>query len=248
MNGRNGDFIFKSIDERYYYENPKHLDLDELYKHACSELTLQQNKRDQIIHIYILLFSLIIPLLFSLQNITLVQKGLILLLTTIIGIILSAIVVRYRIYKEAYWITCITIGQLKNIKEELISKELVQAVFYQSMSKKWSKNVHHMSNGKKYFRYWDIFYNNIFSAESLYYVMISLLTSILSGLSIFLILFSYQKLSITISVTVFAALFLFLLYIYFSNLKRVYQVLVDNKNSSFNFTFSKAWFLHFYRV
>lgn len=248
MNGENGDFNLKYVDDSCYSDNPVHPDWDELYKHACSEMTLQQSKRDQIIHIYILLFSVIVPLLFSLDSVTMLQKGLILLATTIIGIILSVIVVRYRIYKEAYWITCITIGQLKNLKDSAITKEVVQAVYYQSMNKKWSKNVRINAAGKKCFRYWDIFVNNVFSAESLYYIMISLLTSIVAGLSIYLIFSQYKLFSVIVSLIVFVVLFALLLNMYFSNLRRVYQVLVDNKNDSFNFTFSKAWFLHFYRV
>ena len=248
MNGGNGDFILKSIDESCYCNNPTHYNWDELYKHACTEMTLQQSKRDQIIHIYIVLFSAIVPLLFSLDSITMLQRGLILVATTIIGVILSIIVVRYRVYKEAYWITCITIGQLKNLKESAITKEIIQAVYYQSMSKKWSKNVYQKPNGDKSFRYWDIFFNNIFSAESLYYIMISLLTSIVSALSTYFIFYSFKPFSIITSILVFLVFFVMLLYIYFSNLRRVYQVLVDDKNDSFNFTFSKAWFLHFYRV
>jgi hypothetical protein len=38
-----------------------------------------------------------------------------------------------------------------------------------------------------------------------------------------------------------------LLHLYFRNLEKVYQVLVDEQSESFNFAFGKAWFLHFYR-
>lgn len=247
MSGKNGDFNFKKIDEDNYCVNPKWIDLAELYKHACNELTLQQTKRDQVIYIYILLFSFLIPLLFSLNDITMQQKGLILSATTVIGVILSVIVVRYRIYKEAYWITCLTITQLRNLKEEAVTKENIHALFYHCMCKKWAKNIRTKKNGKKTFRYWHIFWSNLFSAESLHYVIISLLTSSVGGLSLFLITWNTPWLSTLLCISVSIVIFALLLHFYYRNLRRVYLVLVDDSNSSFNFTFSKAWFLHFYK-
>lgn len=249
MNGKSGEFSHRTVDEACFCDKPKRIDLAELYKHAYAELTLQQTKRDQIIHIYMLLFSLLVPLLFSLNNITTVQKGFILLGTTLIGVLLSIIVVRYRVYKEAYWITCTTIVQLGNLKEEAMTKENIQAIFYHCMNKKWAKYVRTGKDGRKAFRRWELFRANLFSAESLYYIIISLLTSLVGGLSAFLILTRWAPLlSIAAGAGVCLLLFVLLLLFHFRNLQRVCRVLVDGRKESFNFTFSKAWFLHFYRI
>ncbi|MBQ1990439.1 MAG: hypothetical protein II231_04845 [Rikenellaceae bacterium] len=247
MSGKHGNFQFGTIQEDSYCNPPKLPDFTKLHEQACSELALQQTKRDQIIHLYTLLFSFLVPLLISLKDITIEQKGWILLATTFIGILLALIVVRYRVYKEAYWLTCIAIVQLNNLKAEVVNKENIQAVYYHCMKKKWGKNVYTKPNGDKKFCHWRIFVNNIFSAESIYYIIIILLTAVSSGLSLYMILCHVASYAIIFSLFITILLFVLLLYFYFRNLERIYRALVDDSSSSFNFAFSKAWFLHFYK-
>lgn len=53
-------------------------------------------------------------------------------------------------------------------------------------------------------------------------------------------------LKILIILAVFLVLLIYLISNYFKHLKSVYKVAIDGLDSSFNSTFSKAWFLHFY--
>ena len=251
MNGTNGDFTYTKINPNDYCDNPKWIDLADLYKHACDELTLQQTKRDQVIYGFVFLFSFITPILFSLDKMTIPQTGFMLLAICVIGLILSVIIIRYRIYKEAYWITCLTITQLRNLKDEAITKQNIQTMYYLCMKKKWGKYVYTNKYNKTAFRYRDIFWSNLFSAESLHYVLIAFLTSIAAGFGLYLIACNYIGLShlifSTICVAIGILVFALQLLYYYYNLILIYRVLIDNNHSSFNFTFSKAWFLHFYK-
>lgn len=247
MTGENGKLRFSDPTADIYSHEPACPNLEKLYEQACAELTLQQTKRDHIIHIYTLIFSFIVPLLSSLEQLSADMKGCIVLALTIVGLILAIIVVRYRVYKEVYWLTCISITQLKNLKKEALTKDNIQSVFYHCMVKKWSKNIVSLDDKHKAFDHWRIFKGNIFSAETLYYIIISLLTSILFCVAIYLIV---KPLTITYIILIgvaFLLMFGLLLHIYFRNLENVYKALVDGQSNSFNFAFGKAWFLHFYR-
>ncbi|MBR2451695.1 MAG: hypothetical protein IKB37_00760 [Rikenellaceae bacterium] len=247
MSGKTGNFRIYTIQESNYCKPPKLPDLTKMYEQACSELALQQTKRDQIIHLFTLLISFLLPLLISLKNISIEHKGWILLAASFIGILLSIIVVRYRVYKEAYWLACIAITQLNNLKDTAINKESIQAIYYHCMHKKWRHNIYTQPNGARKFRHWHIFTSNIFSAESIYYIIIALLTSISCGLSIYMILHFTPLYAMIFSIITTNTLLILLIIFYFRNIEKIYRVLVDNNSSSFNFAFSKAWFLHFYR-
>lgn len=224
-----------------YIANETKLDFSDLYDQAHSELTLQQTKRDHIITLYLSIFSLLIPLAFSVEGLSLLNKGLIFIAVGLIGIILSIIVIRYRIYKEVYWLCCQTITCMMNIKNEKLNKDTVQALFYNCLSKK-GRNFYIKGKWSSY-RY---FKKNMFSSETLHYIIIVLLTSALIGLGVFLMLPFQMWISIGISVAVGAVIMLILTASYFRNCIAVYAVLKDGRDSSFNRTFSKAWFLHIY--
>ncbi len=87
---------------------------------------------------------------------------------------------------------------------------------------------------------------NLFSSESIYFFIHSFITALIFSMSIGLIC----PLSIWPSVVIGAASGTVLLVIlaakYFSECIRVYQVIIGGLDKSFNQTFSKAWFLHFY--
>lgn len=251
MNGTNGDFTYTNIEPNDYCDNPQWIDFADLYKQACSELTLQQTKRDQVIYGFVFLFSFITPILFSLEKMTISQRGLMLLAIFVIGLILSVIIIRYRIYKEAYWITCLTITQLRNLKDEAITKRNIQAMFFLCMKKKWGKYVYTNQHKQLSFHYGKIFWGNLFSAESLHYVLIAFLTSIAAGFGLYLVACDHfaesHLLFSIICVAVGILIFALQLLYYYHNLILIYRVLIDYNHCSFNFTFSKAWFLHFYR-
>lgn len=228
-------FTEKDIDHKSKF------DFANLYKQSHSELTLQQTKRDQIITLYLSIFSLLIPIAFSVEGLSNLNKGLIFIAVGIIGVIFSVITIRYRIYKEVYWLCCETITCMMSIKNDKLNKEAVQSLFYRSLAKKGNNFCKH---GK-----WDsylYFKKNLFSSETLHYFIIVMLTSVLFGLGIFLTLPFELWVVLVVSVAISVVLIIMLMTSYFHNCTAIYAVLKDGLDKSFNRTFSKAWFLHIY--
>lgn len=220
---------------------------EDLYEHAHSELSLQQTKRDQIISLYITLCTLVLPFTLSQSDISFPVKGILFLVLSLIGFLMASIITRYRIYKEVYWICCQCISRLQNFDSNGINKEIVQAVFYQILKKKSDSFVKIKPNGK--INKVLFFKQNIFSAETIYFIIHSMLTSIIGGLGVglaFINVFSNHLYSVLVGTALGLLVFIFMIRNYFNNLMKVYQVIVDDEDSSFNWAFSKAWFLHFY--
>lgn len=224
------------------------VDLNALYEHGHSELSLQQSKRDQIITLYIALFSLIIPFAFSVEKMSYLGKGMIFLSIGIIGVLFSLIIIRYRIYKEAYWLGCQTLTLLMGYDKSVLCKEVVQEKYKECFMKK-GKTYIKQKNGEKRFNYRKFIKNNLFSAETLHYVILSFITSIISGLAIG-ISFYYFKAVTLVSVLIGTGygiiLFILLLRSYFKQLILAYKFVVCENDNSFNMLFGKTWFLHFY--
>ena len=87
---------------------------------------------------------------------------------------------------------------------------------------------------------------SLFSAESIYYFIHVFITCLIFGLSIGLILPFGLWLNIALAAVSGLVLACPLLCEYFSECIKVYQVLIDGKDESFNATYKKAWFLHFF--
>ena len=244
------DKIFqpKTLSQSYIKEFHS-IDLIKLHEQAHSELTLQQAKRDHIITLYISLFSLIVPLALSLAGLSHLEKGLIFFTIGFIGIILSFIVIRYRIYKEVYWICCETITCMMGIKEEALNKETVQTLFYNSLKKKGNNFCKKINDNELKWSFWLYFKKNLFSSETLHFIVIALITCILLSLGIFLAIYDiaiFTWLKILLSTTAGLIILLILIFAYFINCQNIFSVLINKKDSSFNKAFSKAWFLHCY--
>jgi len=225
------------------------VDLSKLYERTHSELTLQQTKRDQIITLFFSIFSLLVPLALSIGSLTYVAKGAVFLIIGVIGIIFSVIVIRYRIYKEVYWICCETITCMMNVKESALNKATVQTLFYKSLKKKGNNFCKETPDGEHKWSFALYCRKNLFSSETLHYTVVILLTAILLTLSVFL--FGYGLpvelwLVILLCSITGVVSFSLLLLGYFINCQSVYSVLIDGKDSSFNKAFGKAWFLHGY--
>lgn len=239
-------FKITVLNDEAFNDNPN-IDLSKLYEMSCKEMALQQSKRDTIINVYMLIFSFMVPFVFSLENIEILEKGLIFSVLGFLGIIFSTIAVRYRVYKEAYWITCATITQMGNLKSTMYTKEIVQSLYYKCMYKKWCKYIKVNKKSISSFNKWKIFTKNIFSAETLYYLVISLITVITLSIGIYTTLSVWVSNPLLISLIIVVCVFIWLIWMYYYNLTKIYSVLIDKKESSFNFAFSKAWFLHFYK-
>lgn len=238
-------FLNKEVGEGKLKEKVEY-DLGALYENAHSELSLQQSKRDQIITLYLAIFSFLIPFALSLSSLEWHYRGLIFVAAGIIGMLFALIIIRYRIYKEVYWLCCQSLTVLMNFKQEELDKKTVQAVFYQSLKKKGQGYIITDATGKKRFNKILFFKKNLFSSETIHFMIQAIITAIVLGLGVSLIIPLDLWISLTIGFLVGGAVFGLLLLSYFSKCRAVYAVLADDKDSSFNSSFSKAWFLHFY--
>lgn len=220
------------------------IELKDLYKHAHEELSLQQSKRDQIISLYITICSLLLPISFSIEKLANI-RGYLFVAIGLIGFLLSGIINRYRVYKEVYWLACISISRLFDYKPEEITKDLVQSIFYDSMVKKGGK-VTKCIDGNKFHSlkfYWSLHD----SAETLYYVLETVVASAFIGVGLYLILSPIDVvLALAISIPVFILFFINFYIEYGKKVLSVYKVLLDGSDKSFNKTFSKAWFMYIY--
>ena len=226
------------------------VDLTALYDKAVAELGLQQTKRDQIITVYIALFAFLTPAVLESENMSIRTQGFLFLAAAIIGLLFALIIVRYRIYKEVYWLCCQSIGVFFGIKEKELNKELIQSVFYKVLEKKGRKYIITRESGKKKgelkFRNWFYVGKNFFSSETFYYLIHVLITSGVLGLSLGMIVNVELIYRVILGIGVGLVVCVVLLYWYFHQCINVYKVLVDHTDKSFNATFSNAWFLHFY--
>lgn len=240
----------EDIDEKNI-KKQKDYKLETLYEHAHSELSLQQNKRDQIITIYLALFSFIIPFALSLQSVGWGMKGLIFIAVGVIGVLFSHINVRYRVYKEAYWLTCQALTVLMNVEGKELTKKNIQRAFYHSLKKKGDGYcVDGIWSTKKFIK------KNIYSAETMHQAIQVFITSVISCLGVALIVRGLLKWSVLcatlIGAAVFVVTFVWLMTSYFKKFMEVYGVVqkqdADKKtrNGLFNAVFEKAWFLHVY--
>ena len=232
----------------YEEEQKKHLDidLDSLYSRAFSELGLQQTKRDQIITLYLAMFSFLIPFALSMEGMGLLVKGLIFLATAIVGFLFALIIIRYRIYKEIYWLCCQSLTVLQSVQTEKMNKEMIQKVYYHTLKKKGKSFLKTNADGETFFSNKLYVKKNLFSSESIYFFIHNFLTSLIAGLSAGLIFPCSTTLRIALAILAAILVFFILSAKYFHECIKVYSVLEDESDESFNRTFSKAWFLHFY--
>ncbi len=231
------------------------IDLEALYERCVEELGLQQTKRDQIITVFLGLVTFLVPLALNINQVSWAAKGWIFLAVTMVGALFSLVIARYRVYKEIYWLCCQSITVLHSMHMDRMDKPAVQAVFYGVLKKKGTsyciKEEVKYEGSDQYeerlrFSRWLYLKKNIFSAETMYFLIHSLITALLLGLSIALILPLSTALSVICAIVVGVLLLVGLLAFYFHECIKVYGVLIDEKDSSFNFAFKSAWFLHFF--
>lgn len=245
----------KTIDVNRKKKEKRTYNFDTLFKHSNDELALQQKKRDQLITVYLALCSFLIPFTLGEASIDMIVRGLIFVVIGVIGVLFSGTAIRYRLYKDAYWLCCETLSVLKNFEEEEIDKDLIQQVFYYCQVEKGSGYVEgdeaeRRVNKAKYVK------KNIISSETMHFSVIALMASAIFALGAFLFMGALIGATVGIIVGVIAFfLLLFLLhYWYFSECIAMFSVLEkrpgdeenDRRDKAFNSMFSKAWFLHVY--
>ncbi len=233
-------FAHCDTDGIMFRKNPE-FNINTMYQRVFEELTQQQTKRDQLITIYLAAFAFIVPALLSAEAIKWEYKGAIFIALGFIGFLFSLIIIRYRKYKEVYWVCCRTLNVMMTLDEENWTKENIQKVFYACMRKKVKKFV----NGNKFRTVYFIF-KNIFSGETLYLIINAIISSGVLGIGVGIVLSAAPNIKLIIGLIVGLITFLLSTVIYFITLKNVYKVCVDGLESSFNAAFGDAWFLHFF--
>lgn len=225
----------------------KEYNFERLYEHAHAELSLQQTKRDQIITLYLALCSFFIPFVLGEELITWELKGGLFAVVGIVGILFAFATIRYRVYKEIYWLCCQSITVLQNFKQEELDKLTVQKVFFYCLNKKGHGYLKGEDNHLKIDK--NMYTNkNMFSAESLHFMIIALMTAVIIGLGTAVMI---PKFGVIVGPIVGVLILLILIKKYFKECINVYKPLEtkvskEERNKRFNSVFSKAWFLHFY--
>ncbi len=210
----------------------KSYDFVKLYELSINELTLQQSKRDQIIIFYLTLVSFLTPFAYSIEMFNDVFRMVLFGGLSLIGFLLSIIIIRYKVYKEVYWACCQTITQLMNYENNSINKNLIQNIFYKVLMKKdpLRKNSTFKAVRKGFF-----------SAEILIFEIHEILNS-----AIFFWVLTLLCNHIIYPIIFSTVLFVGVNYLYFKMFFKVFKSTRTNYDEDFNFAFSKAWFLHFY--
>ena len=224
----------------------KDLRLEKSYEMCVSELGLQQSKRDQTIAFYIAIISFVIPAIVQ-MDINNYVKAAGFFTLFVLGSMLTKVVVRYRIYKEVYWITCRTITQLYNFHQHKITKDLVQHIFYKTMEKNKSSIIVVNKVNKEKINWWKTFRKMQNSAETILYEVMVLMSSLVLWIAIFLLIPS-NTYGIVVATTIIVINYIYYNVYYYKRLTSIYAVFINNSDESFNATYSKAWFLHsFYK-
>ena len=232
--------------EKDIHNDERDLRLEKSYELCVSELGLQQSKRDQTIAFYIAIISFVIPAIIQMDVNNYVKAAGFFTLY-VLGNMLTKVIVRYRIYKEVYWITCRTITQLYNFYEDKITKVLVQHIFYKSMEKNKSSVIVTEKKNKEKIRRWKTFLKIRNSAETILFEVMVLMSSLVLWISIFLLM-PAGVWGAVLATAVISVNYVYFNVFYYNRLVGVYGVFVDGSDEAFNATYSKAWFLHgFYK-
>ena len=234
-------FKYRNIDNKIFNQNPD-FDITAMYERTFDEMSLQQTKRDQLITIYLAAFAFILPSLLSAEKISWVIKGWVFIGLAIIGILFSLIIIRYRIYKESYWLCLRTLTVMMDVDQKYWTKANIQGIYYKCIKKKGKS--YNNKDGK--FSNFQFFRKNINSAETLYLIINAFITACVCGLGIGVLLevTDTQRLKYGI----LGGLFVFLLisFEYFKSLKKLYNICIEDFNDYFNESFKNVWFLHFF--
>lgn len=254
------EFKNKSID-RNLLKNCPVFDINAMYQRVFEELGLQQSKRDQLITIYLAAFAFVVPSLLSRENVNWIIAGSIFMILGIIGLLFALIIIRYRKYKEVYWISCRTLNVMMDLDNAQWTKENIQAIFYECLykkikdyivDKKPKKKSKKAIDGRsekqpeKAFKTFNYVMDNLFSSETLYLIIHLIIASCVFGFGLGMVLPLSLPWKITLGLISGLILFIYCAFMYFRALIKVFKVCVDGLNKSFNSTYRDAWFLHFF--
>ena len=253
-----------------FYTDADGINLDSMYGQCNAELSLQQSKRDQIIALYITVAGFLIPTVMNL-NLGAFSTAAAFLLMFFVGIMLCRVIVRYRVYKEVYWITSRTISELFRIPNSVITKDLVQKIYADNLRKDRASILvvypfaekcvaSYLVDGEKQTVDFDKAINKKASRKRMYNsaeTCLYMLMALMSAATLFLAVYSIASfyitlpygtlLSVLLSLAGGAVAFQYAMRIYIRSLSELFRYCFDKEEASFNAAYAKAWFLHGFR-
>lgn len=225
------------------FKKEKSFDIENTYNLCLNEMGSQQTKRDQLIAFYITILSFAIPAIVSInQNYYAIGGSFIVLY--LLGAMLSQVVMRYVVFKETHWISCRTISSLKNFENDKINNELVKHIFYKLLVKNCNTVLVIDPKANK-IKKLKTFRKILFSSDAIIYEFLVLIASTTLWIGLFNLIEVSNYNWIISSILTLINLFYWNTY-YYKNITRIYACIIDDTEISFNATFAKAWFLHFY--
>ena len=235
--------VTKDLEQLNSEDFKKTPDVKEIYKVTYQELTSQQTKRDTVFGVFITLFTFAVPLSFT-NDLSAFERSFLFLALGIIGVFFSLIIVRYREYKESYWLACRTLS-IVDSTEKVYSKKLIQTVFLYCIKKAGSKYINSyeqseidknpkLKDKNGHINKWEFFKSTIRSAETIYMFIISLISSALIGLWLGFFLngllkFSkFNAIAIVFAILCFIIILCGLMWFYTSRIYLIYVCLDSN--------------------
>lgn len=235
------------------FDSNRAVDFEDLYRLCTAELTLQQSKRDQIIAFYVAIAGFLIPTAYDLDW-SVWFLGAAFALVAFIGAMLCRVVVRYRVYKEVYWVTSRTIATLMRARPERLEKAFVQKVFAMNLRKSMPSVIvckYKERDGvripTRICRLATVIKQQN-SAESMLYTVLVVMTAVSAFLAGYTLCGGIPTVPSWLPAATGALVFLLVFYLavrsYTRSLNDIYTFCFDNTDASFNKVYAKAWFLH----
>lgn len=230
------------------YDDNKFMDLDNNYTMTVAELGLQQSKRDQIIAFYLTVLGLVIPNIVTLE-IPSYAKSAAFLVLYIIGMMLCFVIMRYRVYKEVYWIACRVITQLGNIKESHINERTIHTLYYNALKKNKNSIIadKRKSDGTSFKKISKLksFYKQLNSAETLLFEILVIFSTFVGIIGAFYA-FSFHWVASAIIAVFLLFEIIYINYQYCTRLIGLYKCIYTQSIKDLMIPFNKAWMLHCY--
>lgn len=227
------------------------MDLDNNYDMTVAELGLQQSKRDQIIAFYLTILGFVIPSVISLE-IHNGAKAVAFLAMYGIGVIFCHVIIRYRTYKEVYWIACRVLTQLCNIHKPFINEQTIYTLYFNALVKNMGSIVVKNKRKKKDAETGAVktsilrsFIKQLDSAETLLFETLALFSTFVGGIGAFYAYSIHWSLTVVIFIILIEIL-VSLNYRYVTKLLELYKVVDTQAISDLQIPFKKAWMLHCY--
>ena len=242
----------KKTIPRHFYDDDECMDLDNCYNLTVAELGLQQTKRDQILALYLAILGFVVPSIVNLEVHDL-AKAFAFICMYLVGMMLTHVILRYRIYKEVYWIACRVISQLCNIKHGGRNKDVILTLFYHTLEKNLGTIVKYRKrdeknpdpNAPKKRSIIRSFRRQLNSAETLLFETLALFSTAVGFVGSFYI-FPHSIAGGILTFIFIIAMLVSVNYKYTSRLMELYKCIDSGDPKDLLIPFGKAWMLECY--